>query len=631
MLERQAYRSLFQFGAGGEMNRVLAPARAGIEVAIECECPLFDKESYMHTAFARLALLATTVASTAAFSQTAKQQGADAELKAIYSAEWTWREAQLPDDEDSQKPIQDHLPNVTAAAQEERLRYWLDVRRRLDAIARDDLSSQERVNYDVYRPQIEVLIANQHFRDFEMPANSDTTFWTNIGYTARRPFRTLQDYRHWILQMSDIPRYFHEQMDEMRAGLRRGFTPPRVTMQGRDNSITAVTEVAPDACLFYVPFKDMPGISIAQQAELRALALETIQESVQPAYRDLLRFMRTEYVPRTRTTLAALDLPDGKAYYQAKIREFTTLHGDPSEIHALGVREVARLREEMITAMKETGFKGDLPAFLVSLRADPRFYAKAPEELLMRAAWIAKRFDGKASQFFGYLPRARFAIRPVPDDLAPFYTAGRGGPGLYLLNTYDLPSRPLYNLTALTLHESAPGHAFQMPIAMEHKDQPEFRQHTYVSSFGEGWALYCEKLGVEMGMYETPYDRFGMLGYQIWRAARLVVDTGIHSQGWSRAQAIGYFRQYTALADREIETEIDRYIAWPAQALSYYLGEMAILDARAMAEKVLGERFNIRAFHDAVLELGSVPLPALAARIDRFVAEDGKGPYPELE
>ena len=249
----------------------------------------------------------------------------------------------------------------------------------------------------------------------------------------------------------------------------------------------------------------------------------------------------------------------------------------------------------------------------------------------MRAAWIAKRFDGKASQFFGLLPRARFTIRPVPEDLAPFYTAGRGGPGLYLLNTYDLPSRPLYNLTALTLHESAPGHAFQMPLALEHKNQPPFRQHTYLSAYGEGWALYCERLGLEMGMYDTPYDRFGMLNYQIWRAARLVIDTGIHAQGWSRDRAIAYLRDYTALPEHEIETEVDRYIAWPAQALSYYLGEEAILQARSKAEMSLGARFNLRAFHDTVLELGSVPLPVLTARIDRFIAEGGRGPYPELE
>src|SRR3984957_4248138 len=587
--------------------------------------------SSVYTDPARAFVLIVTMACAAGCSHGSKQHDADADLKSIYTAEWTWRLAQFPDDEDSQKPIADHLPDVGPAAQEARLKYWLDVERKLDAVVRADLSPQERLNYDIYRPQIGVLIANQRFRDFEMPANSDTTFWTNLGYTARRPFRKLQDYRNWISQMHDIPRYFREQTDEMRAGLKRGFTPPRITMQGRDASITAVTDVAPNASLFYVPFREMMGVSSADQADLRAQAVKTIQDSVQPAYRDLLQFMRTEYVPQTRTTLAAQDLPDGKAYYQAKIREFTTLDMSPDAIHALGVSEVARLRDEMTAAMKETGFQGDLPAFLASLRTDPRFYVKTPDELLMHAAWIAKRFDGKASQFFGYLPRARFAIKPVPDDLAPFYTAGRGGPGLYLVNTYDLPSRPLYNLTALTLHESAPGHAFQLPIAMEHGDQPQFRQHSYISAFGEGWALYCEKLGVEMGMYDTPYDRFGMLGYQIWRAARLVVDTGIHSQGWTRDQAIAYFREYTALPDHEIQTEIDRYIAWPAQALSYYLGEKAILDARAKAEKSLGERFNVRAFHDTVLELGSVPLPALTSRIDRFIAEGGKGPYPDME
>ncbi|HUL18743.1 MAG TPA: DUF885 family protein, partial [Steroidobacteraceae bacterium] len=340
---------------------------------------------------------------------------------------------------------------------------------------------------------------------------------------------------------------------------------------------------------------------------------------------------REEYVPGLRTTLAAEALPDGKAYYRAKIREFTTLDMEPEAIHQLGVAEVERLHAAMIEQMHAAGFTGDFAQFLHFLRTDPRFYAKTPEELLMRAAWIAKRFDGKASQYFGYLPRARFAIRPVPDDLAPFYTAGRGGAGVYLLNTYDLPNRPLFNLTALTLHESAPGHAFQIPIAMEHKDQPAFRQLTYISAYGEGWALYCEELGTEMGMYDTPYDRFGMLGYQIWRAARLVVDTGIHSQGWTREQALEYFRQYTALPEHEIGTEIDRYIAWPGQALSYYLGERAILEARARAEKALGERFNVRAFHDAVLELGSVPLPILTARIERFIAEGGRGPYPDME
>ncbi|HEY0106181.1 MAG TPA: DUF885 family protein [Rhizomicrobium sp.] len=557
--------------------------------------------------------------------------GADARLKALYTAEWAWREEQFADDEDGQKPVSDRLPKVDPATQAMRLAYWEKTMAQLNAIARDQLSAAEQENYDIYKPQIAALIAGQKFRDYEMPVNSDTTFWTDIGYTARKPFRTLADYRNWIAQMRDIPRYFREQMGEMHAGLKRGFTPPGVTLKGRDASITAVTEAAPQKSLFYTPFVEMPGIADADRAALRAEAVAAIRDTVQPAYRELLAFMRDEYVPGTRTTLAAQDMPDGRAWYRQQIREYTTLDMDPAAIHALGLREVAGLHRQMIEVMTQTGWTGDFPGFLHYLRTDPQFYAKTPQELLMRTAWIAKKFDGKASIWFGYLPRMRFAIVPVPDDLAPFYTSGRGGPGQYLVNTYRLETRPLYNLTAMTLHESAPGHAFQMPIALEQKGLPEFRRHIYISAYGEGWALYCEKLGDEMGMYETPYDRFGMLGWQIWRAARLVVDTGIHSQGWTREQAIRYLLTYTALPEHEVETEVDRYIAWPGQALSYYLGEMAIWEARRKAEAALGPRFNIRAFHDTVLQMGSVPLPVLTARIDRFIAEGGKGPYPELE
>ena len=585
----------------------------------------------MHARISRTFGLVLVAAGMSVPSLGAAQHDADARLQAIYTAEWKWREQQLADGEDSQRPIEDHLPKADPGAQEMRLHYWEDVHHKLDAIDRAQLSPKEQINYDVYRPQIEVLMENQRFRTYEMPANSDSTFWTDLGYTARRNFRKREEYTNWLGQLHDVPRYFHEQMSEMRAGAARGFTPPAITMVGRDASITAVIEATPEGSFFYIPFKEMSGFTPAEEAHLRAEAVKTIREVVQPAYAELLKFMRAEYLPRLRTTLAAQDLPDGKAFYRARIREFTTVDMEPAAIHALGEEEVARLHGEMLTVMKETGFKGDFPAFLKFLRTDPQFYAKTPDELLMHAAMIAKDFDGKAAQYFGLLPRSRFAIKPVPDDMAPFYTAGRGGPGLYLVNTYALSTRPLFNLTALTLHESAPGHAFQMPIALEHKDQPAFRQHTYISAYGEGWALYCEKLGLEMGMYKTPYDRFGMLGYQIWRAARLVIDTGIHSQGWSRERAIAYLRSYTALPEHEIETEVDRYIAWPAQALSYYLGEMAIVKARAKAEKELGTRFNIRAFHDTVLEMGSVPLPVLTTRVDRFIAEGGRGPYPDLE
>jgi uncharacterized protein (DUF885 family) len=294
---------------------------------------------------------------------------------------------------------------------------------------------------------------------------------------------------------------------------------------------------------------------------------------------------------------------------------------------------MAKIHVEMLAAMKDSSFKGTLPEFLHFLRTDPQFYAKTPEELLMRAAFLSKQFDGVVSQYFGYLPRERFAIKPVPAEIAPFYTSARGGPGVYLVNTYDLPSRGLYSLPALTLHESAPGHAFQMPIAEEvikAQKLPKFR-NDYISAYGEGWALYCERLGSEMGMYRTPYETFGMLSYQAWRAARLVVDTGVHAQGWTREQAQQYLRDNTALSDHEIETEVDRYISWPGQALSYYLGEMAIWKARHKAEAALGAKFNLRAFHDAVLETGSVPLPVLEQHIDAWIAGGGVGPYPDME
>jgi uncharacterized protein (DUF885 family) len=566
------------------------------------------------------------------FSTTASAAPADTRLRALYDGEWAWRVAQFADDENNTRPVPDHLPSVTPAAQFERLRYWRGVITRLNAIPGGLLSLKEQVNAQVFRFQIAGLIADQEFRAYEMPANSDSSFWTDFNDRARRPFRTVTDYRNWVLQMRDIPRYFREEMDEMRVGEGRGFTPPRVTLEGRDGSIAAAANGKPADTPFYAPFKDMLStVPAAEQVRLRAEALKVIRQTVQPAYRELLKYWRDEYVPHARPTLAAEALPDGKAYYRRQIIAYATLDMPPDAIHRIGLAEVASLRRQMIAVMRQTGFAGDLPAFLKYLRTNPKFYAKSPQDLLNRAAWIAKEFDGKAALYFGLLPRSRFTIVPVPPDIAPFYTSGRGGPGVFLLNTYDLPHRPLYSLTALTLHESAPGHAFQMPLALEDKSLPAFRRNTYISAYGEGWALYCEWLGREMGLYHSAYDRFGMVGYQIWRASRLVVDTGIHSKGWSRAQAIRYLHDNSALPDHEIETEVDRYITWPGQALSYYMGELAIREARAKAEKTLGAKFNIRAFHDAVLQLGSVPLPVLKQHMDRFIAGEGKGPYPDLE
>ncbi|MEE7546235.1 DUF885 family protein, partial [Xanthomonas sp. Kuri4-1] len=539
------------------------------------------------------------------------------------------------DDEDAQGKPADHLPRVDAATQAQRTAYWRQVLAELDAIAPAQLSAVDQVNYQVYRQQIEVFLDQQRYRAWEMPFNSDTAFWSNLGFTARKTLRSGDDYARYLAQLRDIPRYFDEQIANMRAGLARGFSQPRVTLDGRDQSIADVAGAGGAANLFYTPFKQMPGsVPAARQAELRAQALAAIDAQVVPAYAKLLRFMREEYLPQARTTLAGEALPDGPAYYRAQIREFTTLDLSPEKIHALGLKEVARLRREMDRTIADSGFvapagQATFPAFLHFLRSDPRFYPKTGEELLKQAAWIAKRVDAKVGDYIGRLPRQRFAIEPVPADLAPFYTGGRGGPGIYLVNTYDLPSRPLYNLTALTLHESSPGHALQMPLAAEQQGLPDFRRYNYISAYGEGWALYSEYLGQEMGLYDTPYDRFGYLTYQMWRACRLVIDTGLHHDGWTREQAIAYLRDNTALSEHEVTTEVDRYIAWPGQALSYYLGELKILELRRKAEAALGERFDLRAFHDAVLEVGSVPLPVLEARVDRFIAEGGRSPWAE--
>jgi uncharacterized protein (DUF885 family) len=548
-------------------------------------------------------------------------------FESIYKKEWSWRQKLLAENEDgNDERITPNLPNVDKATQDERLTYWKNILLQLDKIDISTLSTQRQVDFTVYKNQIETFISEQEFKLYERPLSGDTSFWGDLASTAKSSFKDELDYRNYLAQLKAMPLYFQQNIENMRAGLKRGFTAPRVSLQGRDSSAASVAEAKNiSENVYYMPFKKMPSsISANTQSELKKLAAEFITQHVIPAHQDLLKFLREEYIPQSQPSISAYDLPDGKAFYQAQIKVYTTLDLPPEEIHQIGLDEVSKIKAEMLEVMKQVKFRGNLSSFLQFLRTDPQFYVKTPQALLERAAWICKMFDGKAKNYFGKLPRARFAIAPAPDDIAPFYTAGRGGPGEYTLNTYKLASRPLYSLPALTLHESAPGHAFQMSLAAENTDLPEFRQRSYISAFGEGWALYSERLGVEMGMYQTPYEHFGMLSYQMWRAARLVVDTGIHAKGWTRKQAQQFLHNNTALSDHEITTEVDRYIAWPGQALSYYLGEMAIWKARAKAEAALGEKFDIRAFHDAILELGSVPLPVMEARIDRFIAKGGK-------
>jgi len=557
-------------------------------------------------------------------------QATDARFRQIYGAEWAWRTGQAGISASGEaQPNNGRLDDVDAASQQQRLDYWRKVMQQLDAIDVQQLSPENRVNYAVYREQIRNFIADQQFGQWQMPFNSDSAFWSDLdGELGGDRLRSVADYRGYLDRLGQIPHYFEQQTDNMRLGLKRGFSVPREVLKGRDQSIAAVAELGdPTASSFYAPFRQMPDTIPADEAQaLRGEAQQRIRDQVIPAYAKLLEFFRDEYVPQARSTLAAEALPDGKAYYRQQIRAYTTLDLTPDEIHRIGLEQVAKIHAEMLEVMKQTGFKGSFPDFLHYLRTDPQFYAKTPQELLDKTAWVAKEVDGKMARFFGHLPRARFTIRPVPDAIAPYYTSGRGGADVYLVNTWDLKSRALYNMPALTLHESYPGHSLQLELAEEDHGQPAFRRNGYISAYGEGWGLYSEYLGNEMGIYHTPWQQFGYLTYQMWRACRLVVDTGIHHLGWTRQQASDYLTENTALSPLEIANEVDRYISWPGQADSYELGYLKILELRAKAEQALGAKFDIRAFHDTVLSTGSVPLPVLEARIDQFIKDGGPEP-----
>ncbi|MGN6237126.1 DUF885 domain-containing protein [Dyella sp.] len=572
-------------------------------------------------------LLAATLSLTAV---AAPASSADGRFRDIYTREWAWRTGQSGISSSGEiQPGEGRLDSVDPATQQARQKRWQAVLDQLDTIDPAALSSKERVNYAIYHAQIANLLAAQQFKTWQMPFNSDSSFWGDIGYELHGDqLHSAADYQRYLDRLGQIPAYFDQQIANMREGLKRGFSVPRAVLDGRDVSIAAVANLTdPTASDFYAPFKHLPDSFSADQVQaLQGEALRRVRDDVIPAYQRLLDFFRNEYVPQARTTLAAEALPDGKAFYRQQIREYTTLDLDPEAIHQTGLEQVAKIHAQMLQTMQDSGFKGSFAQFLHFLRTDPQFYAKTPGELLMRTAWVAKQVDGQLGKFFGRLPRQRFAIVPVPADIAPYYTSGRGGADAYLVNTYDLKSRPLYNMPALTLHESMPGHALQLALAAEQRGQPAFRRDSYISAYGEGWGLYAEYLGNEMGIYTTPYQRFGYLTYQMWRAARLVVDTGIHHDGWTRSQAIDYLTDNTALSDREIANEVDRYISWPGQALSYEIGYLKILELRRKAEQALGDKFDVRAFHDTVLQLGSVPLPVLEQRIERFIADGGPEP-----
>lgn len=560
-------------------------------------------------------------------------QASDADLKALYDKEWAWRLEEFPGLGASLgigSPAH-RFGTVDAKAQQVRLKYWQGIRSAVAALDEDKLSDVGRLNAAVYRAQLDEFIVGIESKSFLLPMNGDSSFYGEVAQSfSSEMINSTAEAEATLDRLADVPRYFDDHVALLKAGMKAGMTVQQVVLEGREKPLADWVAAKPEDTPFYVPFRSLPnGWPAAEQATFRNKAKALIAAKVQPAAERLRAFLKDEYIPKARKTIAAKDLPNGLDYYRAQIKIYTTLDATPNEIHQIGLNEVARIRAEMEQVKQDAKFDGDLAAFIHFLRTDPQFYPKTPRALLERASYISKRIDGLLPRYFGHLPRQPYGVAPVPDSIAPFYTAGRYVPGsldtrqsgTYWVNTYKLEARPLYALPALTLHEAVPGHHLQISIASEADNLPPFRRYSYISAYGEGWALYSEHLGKEMGIYEDAYEQFGRLTYEMWRACRLVVDTGLHAKGWTREQARQYLKDNTALSEHEIGTEVDRYIGWPGQALSYKLGEIEIRKLRAEAEQKLGTKFNLRGFHDHLLGLSSVPLPVLRDAMREWIAK----------
>lgn len=538
-----------------------------------------------------------------------------------------------------------HLPDASTKARDQNIRFSRALQERYKKLSAANLYGENLLNYQLLGYVLEQRLAFTRFDTARLDFTNDSGFFNMLSYVTRQTrFETPDDYRAFAARLSELPRYFAQHKTNMRRGVKTGYTASGEILPGIIGSIRALsgfdmskdqkpnvllaTDEAVKSHPFFLPFTQIPDrFDDKTKSEITALGESAFTKSVLPAYRDLLAFFEQEYAPAARKTVGIGTNAQNREYYKALVKHFTTLDLTPDQVHEMGLSEVTRIRAEMDAVIIKTGFEGDFKAFLNFLRTDPQFYAKTPEELLKTAAWIAKKIDGEMPKFFGQLPRLPYGVMAVPDEIAANYTTGRywgGNPttglaGYYVVNTYNLPQRPLYNLPALTLHEAVPGHHQQIALAQELKNVPEYRKELYPNAFGEGWGLYAEKLGVEMGIYETDYENFGRLTYEMWRACRLVVDTGMHWKGWSREQAEQCFFENTALAPHNIKTEVERYISWPGQALAYKIGELKILELRARAEKALGADFDIRGFHDEVLGHGGIPLNILEEQIDNWI------------
>jgi uncharacterized protein (DUF885 family) len=521
----------------------------------------------------------------------------------------------------------DRLPDASESSMADRLAGLQDFQRRLRAIDRAALGQADRLNYDILARTLDNDIHGIGFRTYRFPLAKVGGVHTLLpDLPVLVPLETAMDLKNYVSRLNQIKRYLDEHIEVMRAGLDDGQIPARVTLEGVDESIAAQIVADPVESVFYKPFEESGTPGRHDGAELAQAAKDAIARSVVPGYESLQAFFRNEYYPHSREGIAASDLPHGAAYYRFCIRYHTTLNLAPEQVHETGQAEVRRIRAEMEAAITKTGFEGSLREFIAFLRSDERFYADSPEGLLKETAYLLKRIDGELPRLFRTLPRLPYGIRPVPAFSAPgqttaYYMPGSGDgtrAGFYYVNTYDLKSRPLYELEALSLHEAVPGHHLQLALQAE-LDLPKLRRFTFFTAYVEGWALYAERLGLEMGFYADPYSDFGRLSYEMWRACRLVVDTGMHALGWSRQQAIDFMLDNTSSTELNIANEVDRYIAWPGQALAYKIGELKIRELRARAERELDDRFDIRAFHDVLLTSGSLPLDVLEDMVEAWI------------
>ena len=506
-------------------------------------------------------------------------------------------------------------------------------RERLEELKKIDtnaLSEREMVSLKLLKFRLQEEVDFYEYEAYLNPLLSDAGFHVSLPYHVRN-LNSYSHVRNYLNKLNAVPEYVDQHLALLRKGLKKGITQPKIIFEGYEATYNEQIVSDPRKSSYFKPYNDLPKtLSEAQKDSVLKAAEKAISENVVPQFKRIKTFFETEYLPNTRTAIGVSEIPNGRDYYQNRLNYYTTLNLTADEVHQIGLEEVARINAEMKKIIEEVGFEGSFEEFITFLRTDPQFYATSEEELLKEARDISKRIDAQLPAFFKTLPRKPYGVAPVPDAIAPKYTTGRyigaseeSQPGYYWVNTYDLPSRPLYVLPSLTAHEAVPGHHLQIELNKELSDSiPKFRRGMYLSAFGEGWGLYSEFLAEDMGIYTNPYEMFGKLTYEQWRACRLVVDTGMHVKGWSREQAVEFLRSNTALSLHEINTEIDRYISWPGQAVSYKIGELKIRELRKKAEEQLGQHFDIRQFHEVILGQGTVTLEIMEELVNKYIKEE---------